>query len=120
MKPENQVTKLLDDANAIADMIADERAPEPDPDYNNDPKKMAETSNELVQYLAPLIDKHIRSHGDHTMPLSGILDGLAVLLCGFARSIASNDKTYFEGTREIFEHNLDYYSDLYDNQPKKH
>jgi len=45
--------------------------------------------------------------------LQGIVDGLAMVLCIIARGASANEDTYWEGTRHIFDINLDHVNDMY-------
>ena len=118
MKTENQVTKLLDDANAIADMIADERAPEPDPDMDQFMETMEETSEKLVKHLQPMIDKYLSELKDPNM--AGVIDALAMITCIVARGAADDTKGYFTGTKHLFDINLDHVDGMWQDHNKRH
>ncbi len=126
MTTENQVTKLFSDANEIAAMVSEEITTKPDPDVSsNDAEdidrmlsRVDKDSMELVQYLQPLLDKYIKSHADDDLSLRGIVDGLAMVLCIVARGASSNEETYWKGTKDIFEANLDHVDNIWEKYQK--
>jgi len=126
MTTENQVTKLFNDANDIAAMVSEEITTKPDPDVSsNDAEdidrmlsRVDKDSMELVQYLQPLLDKYIKSHADDDLSLRGIVDGLAMVLCIVARGASSNEETYWKGTKDIFEANLDHVDNIWEKYQK--
>lgn len=120
MTTENQVRELLDNALTVANMIEEERAPSSvrRPTTAEEKSDIQKASDDLVQFLQPVIDNYIRDHPDTDLSLQGIVDGLAMVLCIIARGASGNDETYWEGTRHIFEINLDYVNDMYEDHQK--
>ena len=115
MTTENQVIKLFNDANEIAAMVSEETT-DPHPSSEAFDERVDKDSHDLVQYLQPIIDKYIKNHVDDDLSLRGIIDGLAMVLCIVARGASSNEATYWDGTKDIFQINLDHVNDLW----KKH
>jgi hypothetical protein len=121
MTTENQVRELLDNALTVANMIEEETAPISvgRPTTADEKCQIKKASDDLVDYLQPVIDHYIRDHPDEDLSLQGIVDGLAMVLCIIARGASGNEDTYWEGTRNIFEVNLEHVNDMYEDH-KKH
>ena len=120
MTTENQVRELLDNALTVANMIEEEREPSSvgRPTTSDEKCQIKKASDDLVDYLQPVIEKYIGNHPDEDLSLQGIVDGLAMVFCINARCAAGNEDTYWEGTRHIFEINLDHVNDMYQDHQK--
>ena len=120
MTTENQVRELLDNALTVANMIEEETAPRSvgRPTTAEEKSDIQKASDDLVQFLQPVIDHYIRDHPDEDLSLQGIVDGLAMVLCIIARGASANEDTYWEGTRNIFEVNLEHVNDMYQDHQK--
>lgn len=120
MTTENQVRELLDNALTVANMIEEEREPSSvgRPTTSDEKSDIQKASDDLVQFLQPVIDNYIRDHPDNDLSLQGIIDGLAMVLCIISRGASGNEDTYWEGTRHIFEINLDHVNDMYQDHQK--
>lgn len=120
MTTENQVRELLDNAITVANMIEEERAPKSvgRPTTSEEKSDIQKASDDLVQFLQPVIDHYIRDHPDKDLSLQGIVDGLAMVLCIIARGASGNDETYWEGTQHIFEINQHHVNGMYQDHQK--
>jgi hypothetical protein len=120
MTTENQVRELLDNAITVANMIEEERAPSSvgRPTTADEKCGIKKASDDLVDFLQPVIEKYIGDHPDEDLSLQGIVDGLAMVFCLNARCAAGNDETYWEGTQHIFEINQHHVNGMYQDHQK--
>lgn len=120
MTTENQVRELLDNALIVANMIEEEREPSSvgRPTTADEKSDIQRASDDLVDYLQPVLERYVRDHPDKNLSLQGVVDGLAMVLCINARCAAANDDTYWEGTRKIFEVNLEHVNGMYEEHQK--
>jgi len=120
MTTENQVRELLDNALTLANMIEEESAPISvgRPTTADEKCQIKKASDDLVDYLYPVIDNYIRDHPDGDLSLQGIVDGLALIFCLIARGASGNEDTYWEGTQHVFEINQHYVNGMYQDHQK--
>lgn len=120
MTTENQVRELLDNALTVANMIEEESEPRSvgRPATADEKCQIKKASDDLVNFLQPVIDNYIRDHPDNDLSLQGVVDGLAMVLCIIARGASGNEDTYWGGTRNIFEVNLEHVDDMYQDHQK--
>ncbi|MDA8688992.1 hypothetical protein N9L87_03025 [Rhodobacteraceae bacterium] len=120
MTTENQVRELLDNALTVANMIEEERAPSSvgHPTTAEEKCQIKKASDDLVDYLMPVLEKYLGDHPDKDLSLQGVIDGLAMVFCMIAWGAASNDETYWTGTQRIFDINQQHVNDMYEDHQK--
>ena len=102
MNSKEIVKDLLEDASTIAQLTAGDLSEQ----LTTECDEQADTSSHLGAHLSRSLRDFMRCEFEVEPDPEEIVDTLALLFCSVAHHLSANNKTYWEGTREIFEENL--------------
>lgn len=102
MNSKEIVKDLLEDASTIAQLTAGDLSEQ----LTTECDEQLHRSSILGDHLRRSFREFMLSEFEVEPDPEEIVDTLAHLFCSVAHHLSANNKTYWEGTREIFEENL--------------